>query len=297
MDLDRFCELVIPRLREAGQYLRVMRGKVDNIGKDAPSNSDATPFNIALTYMDMFTQDYLMLPIYKEFPFLVPLVEEDTGMKSQYRNNRSDYILTIDPLDGTAMYCQGEKDYSVMIAILHKGKILLGIGYYPETERIYIAINGKGSFYLDSNNVKTPMPSLADIKTDPYNVAVHYRFLTPSFKTLAQNLHSKGYKTPTNVKDFGTNLTGALRIIEGKSCAFIGPHVTLHDFAVPALLVKESGGIIAKFNYKGKDDSISWERTDAIFDDLDPCGPPPRFRIIIADKEATVERILQDMLH
>ena len=297
MNIEKFCSLVISKLKEVGFYQRIMRGKAQNLGKQAQPDVTETTIHTALTYIDMFTQDYLMLPIFTEFPYLVPVVEEDTGLKTHFKNNQSDYALILDPLDGTYVYTQGGKDYSIMVALVHKGKIIVGIGYYPEEDKIIMAIRGQGAWILDKKGNRISIPNLKNIKKiDRYNVAVHYRLLKSPFAPLAQNLYSKGYTLLCSPTGFGTNLTGILRILEGKSCAYIGPHVNLHDIAVPALIVEECGGTVAKFDHKGMDDINSWKRVETLFENLNPAKSTPRFRVIIADSEETVARIVKDML-
>lgn len=294
-DYWNFYNLVIPRIVEIAQYQKLMCGKVKNLGKETQSNTDYTEINSSLTYMDMITQDYLMVPIFQAYPFLVPLVEEYTGMKTSYKDNQSKYTLIIDPIDGTSVYCKGEKDYSIMVGLLDNGKLVVGIGCYPESGEIYAAIKGAGAWIIDKEGNKTKLQPLHSIKHNSKNIAVHYRFLEKPFDVLSKKLTEMGYTMPTNKTDFGTNLTGIMRIVNGESCAFIGPHITLHDFGVPSLIVEELGGVLRVFDYQGKQDVINWTTTDNVFKNLDPTANTPRFRIIIANSDETVARILVDM--
>lgn len=294
VDIDKFYQIVVQRLQEVSLYLRNSRGKVQDLGK-SESN---TLYGSALTYMDMFVQDYIMVPLFNEFPFLVPMVEEATGMKLHFKDNSSDYVLIIDPIDGTYFYINGDKDYSTMVALLYKGTPLLGIGIYPETEEIYAAIKGKGAWRIDKTGQKETLPNPQHIKTDPKNISALYRFKKEPFSELAQNLIEKGYNIAINGKEFGTNLSGILRIVHGKSCAFIGPNIALHDFIVPAFIVQESGGVVVKFKTDFPQDVRYWEIDNTqIFTDLDPNKPPPRYKVIIANTIETAHRVLQDMLN
>jgi len=295
LDLQKFYDIVATKILDVAEYQKARCGKVKNLSKSAQIDVENTPIHSALTYIDMFTQDYLMIPLFKEFPQLVPVVEENTGMKQRYINNKSDYDLIIDPIDGTSSYCKGEKDYSIMVGLLHKGKMVVGIGCYPETKEIYAAIKGKGAWKLDPNGKRIDLLRLENIKYNEKNVATHYRFLKEPFKLLSDRLHKKGYKTPTNGEGFGTNLSGILRIAEGKSCAFIGPHMALHDFGVPSLIIEELGGIVKIFDYNGKNDLTSWTKKENVFSGLDPRGANPRFRIIIANKESTINELIKNM--
>ncbi len=297
IDLKKFYEITLERMLEAAKYQKAMCGKVVNLEKQAQANVSSTAFHSALTYMDMFTQDYLMIPIFAEFPHLVPLVEESTGMKKIHQDNKSDDVLIIDPIDGTAMYCKGEKDYSMMVGLLNQGKMVLGIGCYPETREIYAAIRGEGAWKIDPDGRRHKLPTIDKSKVNSKSIDAHYRFLEKPFNLLSDRLKDKGYTIGTNNVDFGTNLSGILRTAKGESCAFICSHTTLHDFGVPSLIVEELEGVVRVFGYSGKNDTENWTPTDDVFRGLDPKGTIPRFRVIIANNDATVDRLLRDMYH
>ena len=107
IDYKEFYDLLVPRLFEVASYQTMMCGKVENLGKNAQNNVTQTEIHGALTYLDQFTQDYLLIPIYQRWPDLIPLVEENTGLKRNNLNNESDYALVLDPIDGTAFYLRG----------------------------------------------------------------------------------------------------------------------------------------------------------------------------------------------
>lgn len=300
LDLGRFRDLAIERIAEVAKYQKLMCGKVQNMGKETQLNVSATDVNSALTYIDMFTQDYLMVPLFKKFPFLVPLVEEKTGMKVENWDNDSEYALVMDPLDGTLAYSGGKSNYSIMLGLLHRGRgeMILGIGCYPHTGEIYLAIRGQGVWKKYSEDTKKE-EKLLKIKDqsncDKKNVTCHYRFLKSPFDVLSDKLVNKGYLFSSPSGELGTNLTSVLRVAREESCAFIGPHMAFHDFAVPSLIIEEMGGIIHRFDYQGKDDVDNWISTDNKFWNLSPKGDNPRFRIIIANNKPTADRIINDM--
>lgn len=295
LNLKKFYEITLERILEVARYQKAMCGKIENLGKQAQADVDTTALHSALTYMDMFTQDYLMIPLFAEFPHMVPIVEESTGMKKRYQDNKSDDALIIDPIDGTSLYCNGEKDYSIMIGLLNEGKMVAGIGCYPETKEIYAAIKGEGAWRIDSEGNKHELPRINTSQVDPSSIDAHYRFLREPYNILSDKLKEKGYTIGTNMVNFGTNLSGILKTAKGESCAFIGPHMAIHDFGVPSLIVEETGGVVRVFGYSGKNDTENWIPTDNRFRGLEPKGANPRFRVIIANNGTTVDRLIQDM--
>lgn len=103
------------------------------------------------------------------------------------------------------------------------------------------------------------------------------------------------YRIGTNEVNFGTNLTGILDVARGSKCAFVGPHITLHDIGVPALIIQELGGVLRILRYRGGDDVESWNDVESRFAGLDLRSATPRFRVIIADCDATVDRLVSAM--
>lgn len=293
VDRRAFHNLALARVREVARYQKAMCGKVENLGKAAQSNIDATHVHTALTYMDMFTQDYLMVPLFERFPQLVPCVEETTGMKLRYQDNQSADVLILDPIDGTDAYTRGQRDYSIMVGLLSDGELTVGLGFYPETGEAYGAIKGEGAWRVSPNG-ETERLNLRTCDSR-LEINAHYRFLREPYLRLSQKLRNCGYSIRTNEVDFGTNLTGILDVARGTKCAFIGPHITLHDFGVPALLVQEAGGVLRMFRYNGKDDTESWRDVESRFSGLNPRAATPRFRVIVADCDATVDRLVAAM--
>jgi len=291
-DYKEFYDLVVPRLFEVSVYQKMMCGKVENVGKAAQKDVTQNDIHGALTYLDQFTQDYLLLPIYQRWPDLVPLVEEDTGLKRLNLNNNSDFSLIMDPIDGTAFYLRGDSDYSIMLGLMNKGEMELGIICYPEKDLIISAIKGQGAWVHKKDGTRNELPQINTVEIDYSNVACHYRFPKKPYAALHEKLLAAGYKLPTNDGGFGTNATGILRIIRGESCAFIGPHISLHDFAIPAFITQVLGGVVRLYAYNGLNDATSWSKILKNYGRPDPNGANPRFRVIIADSEKTIDKVI-----
>jgi fructose-1,6-bisphosphatase/inositol monophosphatase family enzyme len=292
IDYKEFYDLLVPRMFEVASYQTMMCGKVDNLGKNAQNNVTQTEIHSALTYLDQFTQDYLLVPIYQQWPDLVPLVEEDTGLKRNKLKNKSDYALILDPIDGTDFYLKGEQDYSMMLGLMHKGKMELALICYPENGLIFASIKGQGAWIHNKYGSISALPDIAAVEQDYASVSCHYRFTKEPYKTLSSKLNRAGYTLTTNGDGFGTNATGILRIAKGESCAFIGPHMALHDFSIPAFVIQELGGVVKLYDYNGSNDLHSWSNVLVDYGRPDPDGPNPRYRVIVAESEKTISKVV-----
>lgn len=291
-DYKEFYDLVVPRLFEVSEYQKLMCGKIENQGKDAQSDVTQNDIHGALTYLDQFTQDYLLVPIYQRWSNLIPLVEEDTGLKRHNINNVSDYSLIMDPIDGTAFYIRGDSDYSIMLGVMYKGKMVIAVICYPEDDLIIASIKDQGAWIEKKDGSRTELPKIQSVGLDHSSVACHYRFVKEPYARLSSNLQEAGYRLSSNDNGFGTNATGILRIARGENCAFIAPHISLHDFAVPAFVIQELGGVFRLFEYDGLNDLESWSKTLLDYGSPDAKGSNPRYRVIIADAEKTIDDII-----
>ena len=61
-------------------------------------------------------------------------------------NLDAEWVWTIDPIDGTRSFIRGLPLFACMIALLHKGKPVLGIIELPALGETAWAVEGKGSF-------------------------------------------------------------------------------------------------------------------------------------------------------
>ena len=291
-DYKAFYDLVVPRLFEVSEYQKLMCGKIENLGKAAQSDVTQNDIHGSLTYLDQFTQDYLLIPIYQRWPDLVPLVEEDTGLKRANINNISDYSLIMDPIDGTAFYIRGDSDYSILLGLMHRGEMVVALICYPEDDLIIASIKDQGAWVEKKDGSIEKLAKINSVKMDDKRIACHYRFVKEPYATLASKLEKVGYQLTSNDNGFGTNATGILRIARGEKCAFIAPHISLHDFAVPALVIQALGGVFRLFEYDGLNDLTSWSKPLKDYGSPSPKGANPRYRVIIADSEKTIDTII-----
>ncbi|NNF66901.1 MAG: inositol-phosphate phosphatase, partial [Gammaproteobacteria bacterium] len=74
---------------------------------------------------------------------------------------QADYVWLVDPLDGTKSFVRGYPFFSVQIALMHKGEILLGVSNAPVFEEVAVAEKGKGAFI---NDVEVKVSDIDDFR-------------------------------------------------------------------------------------------------------------------------------------
>ncbi|MBT3585199.1 MAG: inositol monophosphatase [Halobacteriovoraceae bacterium] len=86
---------------------------------------------------------------YSEIEFLAEesAFEKFKGKTEAYKHfQNTDYAWIIDPLDGTHNYLSGFDYFAICIALVKKGKPVVGSIYRPHTGEIFTAIAGKGAY-------------------------------------------------------------------------------------------------------------------------------------------------------
>jgi myo-inositol-1(or 4)-monophosphatase len=94
-----------------------------------------------VTEADLISNKYIINEIRKKYPDF-SIISEET---KEYEK-KSDYVWTVDPLDGTRNFSSKSPLYGVMMALLYKNEIILGGVYIPFTKELFTAKKGKGAF-------------------------------------------------------------------------------------------------------------------------------------------------------
>ncbi len=102
----------------------------------------------------------------------LPLLSEE-GKNISYPE-RKDWPLfwLVDPLDGTKEFIKRNGEFTVNIALIEKGRPVMGIIYVPASGRLYLALEGMGAFRSTYN---------AHIFPDDFKLM---DFITPSMKII-----------------------------------------------------------------------------------------------------------------
>lgn len=131
-ELDRFAAVANKVADAAGEVIRkYFRKPFDIIDKE-----DSTPVTIA----DRETEEAMVSVIQECFPSHAILGEESGWRcKEQF----ADYVWVLDPIDGTESFITGKPLFGTLIALLHKGKPVVGIIDQPILRERWIGISGK----------------------------------------------------------------------------------------------------------------------------------------------------------
>ena len=84
----------------------------------------------------------------------IPILSEE-GSEITYQERKSwEYFWLVDPLDGTKEFIKRNGEFTVNIALISKGKPIIGVVYAPVKQEIYFALEKLGSFKTLLSNLE-----------------------------------------------------------------------------------------------------------------------------------------------
>lgn len=202
-----------------------------------------------VTTIDVASERLILGEIEKRYP-RHQILSEEIGQVGP----KSDYLWLVDPLDGTANFSIKNPLFSVLIALAHKGKLVLGVIYLPCLKELYVAEKGRGA-YLNGKRIRvSERTSLEDSVLLYCPRARNLREqkillgIISSFKNKVRTLREIG----SAGIEIGWSACGRT---EGIVSAFATPW----DVGAGALILREAGGRVT--NWQGQD----WQIDDQNF--------------------------------
>ena len=101
------------------------------------SKPDLSP----VTFADRKAEEILRNKISKAFPNH-GIIGEEFGEESP----QSEWVWTIDPIDGTRSFIRGLPLFATLVALLHKGNPVMGVISLPALGETTWAVKGRGTF-------------------------------------------------------------------------------------------------------------------------------------------------------
>jgi len=217
--------------RSAGNLLLRYFDRVDTLKIDNKGMNDF------VTEVDRAAEQVIIEVLRKTYPDHAILAEE-----SGYQKGKSEYEWVIDPLDGTTNYLHGFPQFSISIALKHKGVLEQALVYDPMHEEMFTASRGEGAQLNDRRIRVTARKGLegALLGTGfPYREQAHLDAYMGMFKSFIRE--TAGIRRP------GSAALDLAYVAAGRVDGFWELGLAQWDIAAGALLVKEAGGVISDF--------------------------------------------------
>lgn len=150
-----------------------------------------------------------------------------------------DYQWVIDPLDGTTNYLHGFPQFSISIALRHKGRLEVGVIYDPLNEEMFTTSRGSG---VQLNDRRLRVSSRKSLDGALLGTGLPYRDFrfTENYLGMLKDLmaDTAGIRRP------GSAALDFAYVAAGRLDGFWELGLAEWDFAAGALMVREAGGLV-----------------------------------------------------
>ncbi|MGB3300832.1 MAG: inositol monophosphatase family protein [Phormidesmis sp.] len=140
---------LLPSLKIAGAYAAQIQQRIASL----PDKYDGDHlFANALTDADLSIQTFIEVTLLAKFPTMRFYGEEyEKSYNTKYfraidLGPQGDYLITLDPIDGTRYYMDGHPNYLIILTVLNADGFEGAIALSPASDRYYYTLRGQGTF-------------------------------------------------------------------------------------------------------------------------------------------------------
>lgn len=243
--IPAFLEAAALAARQVGVVARRLQGQVANEGKDVGDTEGLSDFHKrqkeAKTAVDEMAQDIIITALAPHLPRenIVLDGEEETPGKALLPSKTGEYVLVLDPIDGTLIYLEGGKTYSVNIGLFKNGTIAAALLYYPALDVAYWTdaktVWRSEQFSLNGTQGAV-IVTVAKSPQNPTATFVYYALDNP----IKQAIASSGLDVRRSFQnDFGAD--PMLGMLGGVVAAAVLEHIQVRDVIHGAILTCAGG--------------------------------------------------------
>lgn len=140
----KYTELLFLAYKAAQQASKAILNVYDS-AFDIQIKADQSPLTLADLQSNTIINKVLL-------PAGYPILSEENKEVSYDIRSNWDTFWMVDPLDGTKEFINRNGEFSINIALVNNGFPVIGLLYIPVTNSIYFAIQGLGSYFIESDN-------------------------------------------------------------------------------------------------------------------------------------------------
>ncbi len=132
-------EVLHRTIRQAGQLIMDIYQQSEKW--EIETKSDESP----LTRADR-EANQLICAVLRQLEFQAPIIAEESKKAPWAQRRQWEYCWLVDPLDGTKEFIKRNGEFTVNIALVHRGRSVLGVVYAPVLDELYWAVQGQGAW-------------------------------------------------------------------------------------------------------------------------------------------------------
>ena len=222
--------IAVKAARHAGRIINQASQNLDLLSVSKKSHSDY------VSEVDSAAEEAIIKVLLTAYPDHAILAEEGGR---QGNDKKADYLWIIDPLDGTTNFLHGFPQYSVSIAVRHKGMLAHAVIYDPTNNELFTATRGGGA-YLNDHRIRVSKCTRFEdclIGTGfPFRDLTHMDAYFGMFKDIVPR--TAGIRRP------GSAALDLAYVASGRYDGFWEIGLAPWDMAAGCLLITEAGGLV-----------------------------------------------------
>lgn len=192
-----------------------------------------------VTEADRACEKLIMDTILKNFPDHTIVSEE-----SEIVHGNGDYKWIIDPIDGTTNFAHGSPYFGVSIAIIKKGKPIIGIVEVPALGEGFWAKEGEGA-HLGRHRIS--VSQTGDLKDALLATGLPYNRESERWKK-AWELQTEYHKYVRGIRRMGAAAVDLAYVAAGRFDAFFEYDLKPWDVAAGKIIIEEAGGVVSNMD-------------------------------------------------
>ncbi len=223
--------IAVRAARSAGNIIARAADRVDSFTITLKAQNDF------VSEVDHQAEQEIIKVIRKAYPNHGILAEESGAQ------NGDDYLWVIDPLDGTTNFLHGFPQFSVSIALKHKGQLEQAVVYDPLRQELFTATRGAGAQLNERRLRVTKIKGLegALLGTGfPFKQQQHLDTYLNTFRAF--------FPMTSGIRRAGSAALDLAYVAAGRLDGFWEIGLSEWDMAAGALLVQEAGGMVGDFS-------------------------------------------------
>jgi myo-inositol-1(or 4)-monophosphatase len=183
-----------------------------------------------------------------------PIVAEEMTPEQQaeYWLAGAEGLWCVDPIDGTSNFVNGLPYFAVSVALMKKGRSVLGVVYDPVADEVFYAEKGGGAFL---NGERLPIKEHAP----------HLRnaMAQVDFKRLPERLARELVAAPpySSQRNFGASTLEWCYVAAGRFDVYLHGGQKLWDYAAGSLILEEAGGLMSSLHQDDFWADTLWQRS------------------------------------
>lgn len=174
----------------------------------------------------------------------IPILSEEGRDIPYEERSKWEYFWMVDPLDGTKEFIKKNGEFTVNIALIHKGESVLGVVCTPVLNELFWAVKGSGSYVKRNGQISKLSTSKKSLKEHRLRVVASRSHMSKETEEYLEKL------TEPEIVSKGSSLKFLL-IASGQADLYprFGPTMEW-DTAAAHVIVMEAGGSVTLTDHK-----------------------------------------------